>query len=106
MKLDPRPSLAATVDRTIGQAARLRNRLLPLHLTRPSAPSALATRPAVISSCTWDDDDEQALHLVGDSYNRCARAERHELAVRQGDGVRTASARIGRHHQLPCGRSL
>ena len=49
MKLDPRPSLAATVDRTSGQAARLRNRLLPLHLTRPSAPSALATRPAVIS---------------------------------------------------------
>ena len=50
MKLDPRPSLAAaTSDRTRGQAARLRDRVLPLHLTRPSAPSALATRPAVIS---------------------------------------------------------
>ena len=50
MKLDPRPSLAATGDRTRGQAARLRDRVLPLHLTRPSAPSALATRPAVIST--------------------------------------------------------
>ena len=49
MKLDPRPSLAATGDRARGQAARLRDRVLPLHLTRPSAPSALATRPAVIS---------------------------------------------------------
>ena len=46
------------------------------------------------------------LQLVGDSHDRCARAKRHELAVRQGDEDRTASARIGRHHQLPCGRGL
>lgn len=39
------------------------------------------------------------LHLVGDSHDRCARTERHELAVWQGYEGRTATARIGCHHQ-------
>ena len=37
--------------------------------------------------------------LVGDSNDRCARTERHGLAVWQGDEGRTATARIGCHHQ-------
>ena len=92
MKLDPRPSLAATVDRTIGQAARLRNRLLPLHLTRPSAPSALATRPAVISmlymgrrrrpSCAPDGRLAQPLRACRAARTRCSAGRRRSNSER------------------------
>jgi hypothetical protein len=81
MKLDPQPPLAATGDRTSGQAARLRDRVLPLHLTRPSAPSALATRLAVISMDAAHGTTTTHLQLVGNSHDRCARTEQHELAV-------------------------
>ena len=81
MKLHPRPSLAATGDHTSGQAARLRDRLLPFQLSRPSAPSALAT-PWVLIRMLCIGATMTILQLVGDSHERCARAGRQDFAVR------------------------
>ena len=81
MKLHPRPSLAATGDHTSGQAARLRDRLLPFQLSRPSAPSALAT-PWVLIRMLCIGATMTILQLVGDSHERCARAGRQDCAVR------------------------
>ena len=86
--LDPRPSLAATGDRTSGQAARLRSRLLLSHLTCPSAPSALATVAAGLDQqgAHWNDGNHSA---PGGRFSRPLRAGRARtrclLVVRQGD---------------------
>lgn len=72
MKLHPRPSLAATGDHTSGQAARLRDRLLPFQLSRPSAPSALAT-PWVLIRMLCIGATTTILHLVLATITNAAR---------------------------------
>ena len=110
MQLDPRPPLAATGDRTRGQAASLRDRVLPLHLTRPSAPSALATRPAVISVlrmgrrrpiCSWWATRTTAARVPSGTNSLFGRETRIEQRARGLAATTSCHAVAGSDCALP-----